>query len=76
MNNTDELKRFMLYRSDKPKIDKLTDEQAGKLIKAIYHYAEYGEIPEVEDSAVWMALLFICQQIEADAEKYNVCRKR
>jgi len=75
VNNTDDLKRFILYRSYKPKIDALTDEQAGKLFKAIYHYAEYSEIPAVEDAAVWMALLFICQQIEADVQKYSVCRK-
>ena len=36
---------FILYTDQKAVIDKLTDEQAGKLIKAIYEYADTGTMP-------------------------------
>jgi len=39
---------FILYTEQKAVVDKLTDEQAGKLIKAIYEYEETGEIPELD----------------------------
>lgn len=39
---------FILYTEQKEIIDKLSDEQAGKLIKAIYEYAEKGEMPKLD----------------------------
>ena len=40
---------FVLYTEQKAVLDKLTDEQAGKLIKAIYEYVETGKMPELEN---------------------------
>ena len=39
---------FILYTEQKAVIDKLTDEQAGKIIKAIYEYAETDKMPELD----------------------------
>lgn len=36
---------FILYTEQKAVIDKLTDEQAGKIIKAIYEYVETDKMP-------------------------------
>lgn len=41
---------FILYTEQKAVIDKLSDEQAGKLIKAIYEYVEKGEMPELDNT--------------------------
>ena len=39
---------FILYTEQKEVIDKLSDEQAGKLIKAIYKYVETEKMPELD----------------------------
>ena len=39
---------FILYTEQKEIIDKLTDEQAGKLIKAIYEYVATDKMPQLE----------------------------
>ena len=39
---------FILYTEQKEVIDKLSDEQAGKLIKAIYKYVETQKMPELD----------------------------
>lgn len=39
---------FILYTEQKAVIDKLSNEQAGKLIKAIYEYVETGKMPELD----------------------------
>lgn len=41
---------FILYTEQKAVIDKLSDEQAGKLIKAIYEYVETGEMPRLDNT--------------------------
>ena len=40
---------FILYTEQKAVIDKLTDEQAGKIIKAIYEYAETDKMPKLDN---------------------------
>ena len=40
---------FILYTEQKAVIDKLTDEQAGKIIKAIYEYVETDTMPQLDN---------------------------
>lgn len=67
---------FILYTEQKEIIDKLTDEQAGKLIKAIYQYASDGIIPEL-DMLLEIAFIPIKQNLERNSEKWeNIKQKR
>ena len=43
-----ERESFILYTEQKEVIDKLNDEQAGKLIKAIYEYEKTGNMPKLD----------------------------
>lgn len=69
------MERFILYTHYKAQVDRLTDDQAGRLFKAIYWFVEDGNIPTVDDPEVQTALWFICKQIEVDCAKYKVCGK-
>ena len=40
---------FILFTEQRAVIEKLSDEQAGRLIKAIYEYAETGVMPELDE---------------------------
>lgn len=67
---------FILYTEQKEIIDKLTDEQAGKLIKAIYQYVKDGIIPEL-DMLLEIAFIPIKQNLERNSEKWeNIKQKR
>ncbi len=61
-------KSFVLYLDQKEIIDTLTDEQAGKLIKAIYSYCE-GTDPEL-DPVLRLAFIPIKQTLRRDYEKW------
>jgi hypothetical protein len=66
---------FILYTEQKAVIDKLTDEQAGKLIKAIYAH-ETGEEMEL-DSILDLVITPFLTVLEKDKEKYEEkCEKR
>ena len=56
--------------------NELSDEQAGKLIKAIFMYAEKKIIPEFDDGMVKMAFSFIKSRIDLDLEKWNKTREK
>ena len=66
-----ERKSFMLYLDSEAQFELLTDEQAGKLIKALIKYAKYEENPDFEDGMLKMAFSFISSQIRRDSEKYE-----
>ena len=67
---------FVLYRDYSRHISLLSDEEAGKLFKAIFAYADTGESPELPPMAD-MAMSFIAAQLDRDAEKYaETCRRR
>lgn len=52
-----------------------SNEEFGKLIKAISNYVKYGEIPELDDNLM-IAFDFIRVDIDADMEKYEkTCQK-
>ena len=60
---------FLLYKNHAEIFEKLSDEQAGKLIKAIFEYERTGITPELEP-LLDMAFTPIKQTIDIDAEKY------
>lgn len=67
---------FLLYTEQKEVIDKLSDEQAGQLIKAIYKYANDGEMPELE-GLLDIVIIPFKQCIDKNNEKYEeVIKKR
>ena len=60
---------FILYTEQKAVIDKLTDEQAGKLIKAIYAH-ETGEEMEL-DAILDLVITPFLTVLEKDKEKMS-----
>ncbi len=61
---------FILYTEQKEVIDKLSDEQAGKLIKAIYKYVETEKMPEL-DQLLDIVIIPFKQNLDRNKEKYN-----
>lgn len=65
---------FILYTDQKAVIDKLSDEQAGKLIKAIYEYVENGKMPEM-DSVLDLVITPFKTVLDKDRTKYEEVSK-
>ena len=65
---------FVLYTDQKAVIDKLTYEQAGKLIKAIYEYVETGEMPEL-DNVLDLVITPFKTILDKDKAKYEEVSK-
>ena len=63
-------KSFVLYNDYIKHIEKLSDEEAGQLFKALFHYSEQNEVPCLSPRAD-MAFSFISEQLQRDAEKYE-----
>ena len=69
-------KSFIMYLDWAVMIYRLTDEEAGQLLKALYLYIIEERDPDFT-GAVAMAYDFISAQIKRDTEKYHrVCEKR
>lgn len=71
-----EKKSFILYLDTIKQWDMLSDEQAGKLIKALLRYCESGDKLETDDGMLSMAFGFIIAQIDRDSEKWNTIREK
>lgn len=72
-----EKKSFILYTDNRSQINMLSDQQAGRLFKALFAFAESGDIPAFDDGMTTMAFSFISAQIKRDSDKYDdVCKKR
>ena len=65
---------FVLYTEQKAVINKLSDEQAGKLIKAIYEYVETGEMPEL-DNVLDLVITPFKTVLDKDKAKYEEVSK-
>lgn len=65
---------FVLYTEQKAVLDKLTDEQAGKLIKAIYEYVEIGKMPEL-DNVLDLVITPFKTVLDKDKAKYEEVSK-
>lgn len=67
---------FILYTEQKAIIDKLTDEQAGKLIKAIYEYVATNKMPQL-DSILDLVIIPFTTALDRNKEKYEeTCKRR
>lgn len=68
---------FVLYVDTGNQIDMLSDEEAGRLFKSLFHYVAEGQEPANLQPATMMAFRFIRSQLDRDAKKYEeVKRKR
>ena len=66
---------FILYKDQKTLINKLSDEQAGKLIKAIYEYEDTGETPNF-DLVLDIVFTSIKTTLDKNRQKYaEKCKK-
>ena len=69
-------KSFILYADYIKHIRRLSDEEAGRLFKAIFDYVNEGKLPDLDGMAA-MAFSFIANQLDTDLQKYEtVCKKR
>lgn len=68
-------KSFLIYLDYEEHFNLLTDEQLGKLMRAIIKYEKNREMPEL-DISLKMAFSFIKTQLDIDREKYKLkCEK-
>ena len=67
---SEEKKSFKLYNDYKKHFDQMTDEDAGKVIKAILAYVNFEDFPEL-DGAAGMAFSFIEAQLDRDRIAYD-----
>ena len=65
---------FILYTEQKAVIDKLTDEQAGKVIKAIYEYVETDKMPQL-DTVLDLVITPFKLALDRNKEKYEKVSK-
>jgi hypothetical protein len=69
-------KSFILYADYIKHIERLSDDEAGKLFKAIFEYVNEGRLPDLDGMAA-MAFSFISNQLDNDLQKYEeTCKKR
>lgn len=68
-------KSFVLYLDLKDLFEKLSDDDAGKLIKAVFEYGTSGEIIPLPPAAD-MLLGVICQQMDRDGKKWEETKER
>jgi hypothetical protein len=61
---------FLIHIDSLNILDKITDEQAGKLFKAIHHYHKHGVLPEME-LLLEIAVTPFLNQFARDEEKYQ-----
>lgn len=67
---------FVLYFDYSKHISLLSDQEAGKLFKALFQFGEHGTIPDFSGSLL-MCFSFISSQMQRDKEKYiDICEKR
>lgn len=64
-----EKKSFIMYMDQRRLINKLSDEEAGKLLKAVYEYQATGQIAELPPAAD-MLFGVICNQLDRDNAKW------
>lgn len=74
MSNTK--KGFIVYFDLEEQTKDFTDEQRGKLFRAMFAYASRGEEIEIDDPGVKLAFGFLKVTLREDAKRYEEkCRK-
>lgn len=72
-----EKKSFLIRHENSEQFDMLTDEQLGKLFRAMYRFSDSRVEPSFEDPMLKMLFSIVRGQIERDAAKYEeTCRNR
>ena len=67
----------MLYTAYAEKFRSLSDEQFGKLVRAMIEYQESGEVPEIPDAAVALSFDVVRFDIDRNNVRYEeTCAKR
>lgn len=66
---------FILYTEQRAVIEKLSDEQAGKLIKAIYEYVETEQMPEL-DAMLDIVIIPFRQSLDRNKEKWEDVKEK
>lgn len=66
---------FVMYTEYRQHIGRLTDEEAGRLLKAVMDFAASARA-EPMGGAEGMAFSFICAQMERDAKKYEETQRK
>lgn len=66
---------FVLFTEQKEIFDMLTDEEAGKLIKAIYHYVDTREVIKLDDK-LQIAMITIKQSIDKNFKKWEETKEK
>ena len=66
---------FILYTEQKEVIDKLSDEQAGKLIKAIYEYVGTDKLPKL-DAILDIVIIPFKQNIDRNTDKWEKIKQK
>ena len=66
---------FILYSDYKKHFAKLSDEEAGRLIKAVFQYVEDRSVPELSPCAD-ILFSFISEQLDRDLAKWEKIRKK
>jgi len=61
---------FLIYKSFYEPVKHLSDDELGKLFRAIFQYQITGQIPELE-SSINMAFMFYKNQFDLDNDKYE-----
>ena len=68
---------FILYHNYREQLEDLTDEQVGKLFRAIFDYEIDDTLPEFTDKELKIAFKFIKVHLDNDREKYaEMCEKQ
>lgn len=65
---------FVMYLDYQGPVGLLSDEDAGRLLKALFAYASGDELPPL-DGAVAMAFAFVTSQMQRDEEKWERSRQ-
>ena len=73
----DKKKSFILYFDEATQFNMLSDAEAGKLIKALFEFAESGTVPDFSEKSTAIVFSFISQQIARDTKKWEkTCKQR
>lgn len=66
-----EKKSFVLYYDLEQHVQLLSNEQLGRLLRAVFAYEIRGEIPVFNDDLLSLCFSFIKVQLDIDKEKYR-----
>lgn len=69
-------KSFLVYFDWETPLQELTDDELGELFRAMFIYAKYGELIELEHRSLKLVFGFIKSAIDRDREAYKERCKR